>query len=309
MADRLEIDGHTVEISHPEKVMFPDAGITKGDLVDYYRRVAGIMLPHLAGRALSMQRFPDGIEGKSFFQKDAPDYFPDWIHTEEVPKEGGSVNHVVCDDAATLVYLAGQAVLTPHVWLSRVDDLDHPDRMIFDLDPPDDDAERAGAEVRRAARRVRDALEALGLPTFLMTTGSKGFHVVVPLRRRESFDQVRSFARGLSRRLAADDPERLTVEPRKAQRAGRVFLDYLRNGYAQTSVAPYAVRARPGAPVATPVGWDELDGLDPRRYTVRNLFRRLARKEDPWAGIANYAVDLADAEPGLSSPPSSGGKE
>jgi bifunctional non-homologous end joining protein LigD len=258
------------------------------------------MLPHLAGRPLSMHRFPDGVGGKSFFQKDAPDYFPGWIHTEEVPKEGGTVNHVVCDDAATLVYLAGQAVLTPHVWLSRVDDLDHPDRMIFDLDPPGDDPERDAAQVRRAARRVRGALEDLGLPTFLMTTGSKGFHVVVPLARRETFDQVRGFARTLARRLAEGDPERLTVEPRKAKRAGRVFLDYLRNGYAQTTVAPYAVRPRPGAPVATPVDWDELDGLDPRRYTVANLFRRLAQKEDPWAGIGDRATGLGDAAAGLS---------
>ncbi len=301
MPDSLEIDGRRVGISNPGKVLFPEAGITKGDLVEYYRRVAGTMLPHLAGRAISMHRFPDGIAGKSFFQKDAPDYFPDWIHTEEVPKEGGSVTHVVCDDAATLVFLANQACITPHVWLSRVDDLDHPDRMIFDLDPAGDDPERDRREVRRAARRVRDELEALGLPAFLMTTGSKGFHLVVPLVRRETFDQVRGFAHGLARRLAADDPEHLTVEQRKSKRRGRVFLDYLRNGYAQTTVAPYSVRARPGAPVATPVGWDELDGLDPQRYTLRNLFRRLAQKDDPWAEIGVHGTDLGPARERLAS--------
>ncbi len=295
MAETIELGGRTVELSHPDKVLFPDAGLTKGDLVEYYRRIAPTMLPHLAGRPVSMHRFPDGIEGKSFFQKDAPDYFPGWIHTEEIAKEGGSVTHVVCDDAATLVYLANQACITPHIWLSRIDDLDRPDRMIFDLDPSGDDPERDREEVRRAARRVHDGLEALGLPAYLMTTGSKGFHVVVPLRREEGFDEVRDFAHRLARRLADADPEHLTVEQRKAKRGGRVFLDYLRNGYAQTTVAPYSVRARPGAPVATPVGWDELDGLDPRRYTLQNLFRRLAQKDDPWADIGRHASSLASA--------------
>ncbi|HSL83627.1 MAG TPA: non-homologous end-joining DNA ligase [Thermoanaerobaculia bacterium] len=300
MTDSIYIDGRTVELSNTGKVLFPDAGITKGDLVEYYRRVAPTMLPHLRGRPVSMQRFPDGIGGKRFFQKDAPDYFPDWIRFEEVAKEGGTVRHVVCDDAATLVYLANQACITPHVWLSRVEHLELPDRMIFDLDPPDA-SEKGLAPVRQAARTVRDRLRELGFEPFLTTTGSRGFHVVVPLEPEAGFDEVRAFAHALARELAARQPDRLTVETRKDKRGDRVFLDYLRNGYAQTAVPPYAVRARPGAPVATPVSWDELSGLDPRRYTVKNLFQRLGQKEDPWAEIDRHRKPLGDARDRLEA--------
>ncbi len=296
MTESVEIDGRTVELSNTGKVLFPEAGITKGDLVEYYRKVADTMLPHLRGRPVSMHRFPDGIDGKRFFQKDAPDYFPDWIRFEEVAKEGGTVRHVVCDDAATLVYLANQACITPHVWLSRVEHLERPDRLIFDLDPPEARSEPGSGEdlrpVRRAARTVRDRLRELGLEPFLTTTGSRGFHVVVPLEPEAGFDEVRGFARTLAEDLAEREPDRLTVETRKEKRGDRVFLDYLRNGYAQTAVPPYAVRARPGAPVATPVEWDELDGLDPRRYTVKNLFQRLGQKEDPWAEIDRHRVSI-----------------
>lgn len=291
----LTVDGRSLAISHPEKTYFPDAGITKGDLVDYYRRIAGTMLPHVAGRPVSMQRFPDGIAGQRFFQKDAPDYFPGWIHTEEVAKEGGTVCHVVIDDAATLVYLANQACITPHVWLSRVVHLDRPDRMILDLDPPEGAAGEDLGRLRRSVRWTRDLLEELGLEPFLMTTGSRGFHVVVPLEPAEDFDAVRAFARSAAKVLAARHPDRLTVETRKAKRGDRVFVDYLRNGYAQTGVPPYAVRARPGAPVATPVDWEELSGLAPRRYTLQNLFRRLARKDDPWAAIDRHRTTLREA--------------
>lgn len=295
--DRVEIGGRTVELSHVDKVLFPEDGLTKGDLIEYYRKVSDAMLPHLRGRAVSMHRFPDGLDGDDFYQKETPDHFPDWIRTERVAKEGGTVRHVVCDDAATLVYLANQACITPHVWLSRVDRLRHPDRMVFDLDPSDGTV----AEVRRAARRVREALEELELVPYLMTTGSRGFHVWVPLPRREDFDHVRAFAHDLARVLAARHPERLTVEHRKERRGERVFLDYLRNGYAQTAVPPYAVRARPGAPVATPLEWDELGGMEPRRYTVRNVLKRLAQKQDPWRMIDDGARPLDAARRALNT--------
>lgn len=300
MGESVRIDGRTVELSNTGKVLFPDLRVTKGDLVEYYRRVAETMLPHLRGRPVSMQRFPDGIDGKRFFQKDAPDYFPDWIRFEEVAKEGGTVRHVVCDDAATLVYLANQACITPHVWLSRAEHLERPDRMVFDLDPPEA-SEKGPGPARRAARTVRDRLRELGFEPFLTTTGSRGFHVVVPLEPEAGFDEVRAFAQALARELAARQPDRLTVETRKDKRGDRVFLDYLRNGYAQTAVPPYAVRARPGAPVATPVSWSELSGLDPRRYTVKNLFKRLGQKEDPWAGIDRKRKPLGDARERLEA--------
>lgn len=293
MSEQIGVGGHTIELGNPDKVLFPDAEMTKRDLADYYARVAEVMLPHVRERALVMQRFPDGIDGPAFYQKETPDYFPDWIRTQTVAKEDGRVTHVVCDDAATLVYLADQACITPHVWLSTVDDLYSPDRLVFDLDPPEgeDDPE----PVRFAARAIRHLLEELSLGSRIMTTGSKGFHLVVPLRPGPGFDELRDFARRCADVAASRHPDVLTVEQRIGARAGRVFLDYLRNSYAQTTVAPYAVRAKPGAPVATPIDWRELGSTRPRTYTVANLFRRLGQKQDPWAAEHLESQSLDDA--------------
>lgn len=286
----LTVDGREIEISHPGKLLFPDDGITKLDLAEYYARVAEIALPHYRERALSMQRFPDGIAEDGFFQKSIADYFPDWIERATLPKKDGKVTHVVADSAATLVYLANQGCITPHLALSRADRPDHPDRMIFDLDPSDDDFDK----VRRTARHVRRLLDRLEMTSFIQTTGSRGLHVVVPLDRSADFDAVREFTHALCRRIAVENPDLMTVEQRKDQRGDRVFLDDLRNAYGQTAVAPYAVRALPGAPVATPLGWDEVDrdDLTPRRYRIDNLFRRLARIDDPWADIQRHACRL-----------------
>lgn len=287
----LEVDGRAVQVSSPDKVLFPDDGITKADLAGYYVRVAEAMLPHVKGRPVTMQRFPDGIGGEAFFQKDAPDYFPGWIRTAKVKKESGTLDMVIAEEAATLVYLASQACITPHVWLSRIDRPQRPDRLIFDFDPPGDDF---GA-VRDGARRMRDLLEELGLVPFVMTTGSRGVHVTVPLDRSAGFDTVRAFARACADLLVRRRPKHLTVEHRKAKRGGRVYIDTARNAYAQTGVAPYAVRALPGAPVATPLEWSELGRAGPRSTTIANLFRRLGRKDDPWADIDRRARPLAKA--------------
>ncbi|MEU6172488.1 non-homologous end-joining DNA ligase [Streptantibioticus parmotrematis] len=292
--DRVRVGGRTVELTHPDKELFPDDGITKAELADHYRRVARRMLPHLRDRALVMERYPDGYRGRSFYHKDVPDYFPDWIRTCEVPKEGGTVTMVVCDDAATLVYLANQACLTPHPWLSRTEKLDCPDRLVFDLDPP---GEGDFATVRWAARQLGDLLTGLGLRPALMTTGSRGLHVVVPLVRGTDFDTARGFARAAADTLASRHPDRLTTQVRKDKREGRLYLDIQRNAYAQTSVAPYAVRARPHAPVATPIGWDELDdpGLGPQRWTLRTIGDRLEKHGDPWRGLNRCARSLGPA--------------
>ena len=290
----IVVDSRTIELSNLDKVLFPDAGLTKGDLVHYYRRISNTMLPYLRNRPLNMHRFPDGIQGEGFFQQHASDYFPPWIERVRVSrKEDGTVEHVVCQDAATLVYLANQACITPHVWLSRIDALDRPDRLVFDLDPPTSDFE----PVRAAARHLRSFLEELELPAFVMTTGSRGLHVLIPLDRSEGFDAVRSFARDLATALARRHPQQLTVEQRKAQRNDRVFLDYLRNSYGQTAVAPYSVRARPGAPVATPLEWHELAhrSLGPQSYTLRNIFRRLGQKADPWRDLSDCSISLTAA--------------
>ncbi len=289
--ETLRFGRYTVEISHRGKVLFPDAGVTKGDLVDYYREVADPMLPYLEDRPVSMQRFPDGIGEEGFYQKAISDYFPDWIDRVEVKKEGGRVTHVVCQNEATLVYLANQACITPHVWLSRKDRLHHPDRMIFDLDPPTDEF----APVRRGARALRELLEELDLTPFVMTTGGRGLHVVVPLHRGAGFNDVRAFARDVAELLARREPDRFTTETRKNKRKGRLFLDYLRNAYAQTAVPPYAVRARKGAPVAMPLRWEELgrSGLRGGSYDVGNALRRMGRVEDPWKGIQRRARSLS----------------
>jgi len=293
MDRRLSIDGHDIELSRLDKVFFPKSGITKGDLFEYYRRISEIALRHYRDRPLTMHRFPDGIEAEGFFHKDAPDYFPEWIERTKLSKENGSVAHVVANDAATLVYLANQGCITPHLGLSRVDDVDHPDRMIFDLDLSDADFDK----VRAAARRIKNLCDELELATFVQTTGSRGLHVVVPLDRTADFDTARNVARILAEYLADRYPEELTVEQRKEKRKGRVYLDYLRNAYGQTVVAPYAVRARDGAPIATPLDWSEAlaNQLKPDTYTIENIFRRLAQKDDPWKSIDRYPQSLAKA--------------
>lgn len=303
MADeRRTVGGHAIELSNLDKVLFPGEGITKGEVIDYYERIADTMLPYVEGRVISMHRWPDGLEGDDFYQKETPDYFPDWIRTERVEKEGGTNRQVVIDDAATLVYLAQQACLTPHVWMSRVEAIRRPDRMVFDFDPPGDH-EESFDEVRWAARRLRELLDDVGLPSFVMTSGSRGLHVYVVLDAGADFDTVKDFSRDLAELLTARHPERLTVAARKKKRGDRVFVDYLRNEYAQTSVAPYALRARPGAPVATPLEWDELSvsGMGPRRYTIANLFRRLGARDDPWAGLDRSAAGLDEPREALDA--------
>lgn len=267
------------EISRPDKVLFPDDGITKAELAGYYRTVARRMLPHLRERPLMLERFPDGIGGHGFMQKDVPGHFPDWVHRVELPKEDGTVTYPIADDTATLVYLAGQACVTPHRFLSRADRPDHPDRMVFDLDPPGDDF----APVREAALALHGLLDELELPSLVMTTGSRGLHVVVALDRRDAFDDVRAFARATADVLVARRPDRCTTEARKKARGDRLYLDVQRNAYAQTAVTPYAVRARPGAPVAAPLAWEDIEDpdLDARRWTLRGADELLAR--DPWS--------------------------
>lgn len=290
----MKVGDRQIDISNRDKVFFPEAGITKGDLVDYYRDIAGTLLPHARGRPVSMHRLPDGIDGGDFYQKDVPDHFPDWIPRVEVEKDEGTLHHLVIDEAATLVFLADQGCITPHVWLSRVDDLRTPDRMVFDFDPPGDDPGAHFDEVVWAARRTRALLDEIGLAPFVQTSGSMGLHIHVPLRREAGFDEVREVARGVAETLVDRHPERLTTASRKAKRDGRLFIDVMRNAYAQTSVLPYAVRARPGAPVATPLTWDELDrpDLSPQRFTIANVMRRLGQRDDPWSGMGRHARSL-----------------
>jgi bifunctional non-homologous end joining protein LigD len=288
----------TVELSNTGKVLFPGDGITKGDLVSYYQAVAGAMLPPLRDRPVSMTRFPDGIDAGGIVQKNVPGYFPDWITRARIRKEGGSLQQVICDKPATIVYLANQACVELHAFLSRLDHIREPDQLIFDLDPPG--AGRFG-DVRTCALRLRELLTGeLGLPTFVKTTGGNGLHVHVPLNARQDFDAVREFARQAAELLAARNPDSVTTEQRKDNRGPRVYLDIMRNAYAQLAVTPYSVRARPGAPVATPLSWDELDdeAVAPGQFTLRTVpdrIHRASRTGGPWAGLARRRPGLRQA--------------
>ena len=284
------IGRRVLKITHPGKVLFPDDGVTKEELVTYYERIASWMLPHVRGRPVAMERYPDGNDKPGFFQKDASPYFPDWIKTATVKKAGGVVRHVICDDAATLVYLAGQACVTPHVWLSRIDKLTYPDQMVFDLDPSGASFET----VKTTAASLKAVLDDLGLPAFVKTTGSHGLHVVVPLKRTEPFDAVRSFARELAAIVVSQAPRQRTLELVKSRRRGRVFVDTNRIAYAQTMAPAYTVRARRSAPVSLPLDWSELQEADlrPDGTTIRNVFDRLETTGDPWHDFWRHGVSL-----------------
>lgn len=291
--EEVEVGGHRVRLSNTGKVLFPADGVTKGDLVGYYREVAPAMVPYLRDRPLAVARHPDGIDGERIFQKNVPEYVPGWVRRVRVPKQDGEVLQAVCDDAATLVYLANQACVEFHVFLSRVDRLDDPDQLVFDLDPPD--ASRF-ADARRTALRLRRLLEEdLELTTFVKTTGGKGLHVHVPLDRDAGFDDVRDVAREIAEILARAYPDEMTTEQRKDRRGDRLFLDVMRNAYAQTVVAPFSVRARPGAHVATPLHWDEVEDptLTPGRFTVSSIAERLNAADDPWSGLGRHHHGLA----------------
>jgi bifunctional non-homologous end joining protein LigD len=225
-----------VEVTHADRLMFPGEGITKGDVVDYYRRVAPVMVPHLRNRPLMLERYRAGVDKGGFYQKEAAEYFPPFVRRVEVPKAGGVVHHPVIDDEDGLVYLANQGCLTFHVWLAQADGLHRPDRVVFDLDPPD--TAGAFATVRATAVKLRKLSEQLGLTAFVQTTGSRGLHVVAPIVPGPDQDDVLAFAHAVAERLAASDPGRLTTEFRKAKRGARLYLDVARNGYAQTVVAP-----------------------------------------------------------------------
>lgn len=294
----LQIGDITLELTSPNKLLFPDEKITKGDLVEHYLAVAPHMVPHLAGRPITLHCFPAGITGRGYFQKSVQDHFPPWIERVTVKTLGGETTYALVGDAATLAFLAAQNSLAFHPCNVRNDLLEKPDLLILDLDPSDDDF----AKVRHGARLLRDLLPALGLVPFVKTTGSRGLHVVAPIHRELSCDDVSEFARKVALYLVSCDPARFTTDINKKKRGDRVFVDYLRNGTAQTAVAPYSLRALPRAPVATPITWDELDDpeLDARRWHLRNIRERLADRGDPWRDIFKHARSLADASERLA---------
>jgi bifunctional non-homologous end joining protein LigD len=280
-----------IEITHADRVLFPRAGVTKEGLAHYYGAIAPVMVPHVRQRPLAMHVFPGGVDGHGHYLKNAPGHFPDWIHRARMRKRGGTVNHVLADDVATLVYLAGQNVVALHVWPARADQPRKPDRVIFDLDPET----TRFAEVRAAARALGDALRDVGLVPFAMASGSRGIHVVVPVRRGPAFPEVFRWAKALSVEVAEAHPRQLTTEFYKRKREAPIFIDVRRNAYAQHAVAPYSVRAKPHAPVATPLRWEELEDrkLRPDGWDVHSVVKRVEADGDPWKGIARRARALS----------------
>jgi bifunctional non-homologous end joining protein LigD len=267
-------------ITHPEKVLFPDDGITKGELAAYYEAVAAAMVPHIRARPVTMERYPAGIKAEGFFQKDVSKGFPAWLERVEVPKKGGVVHHALIADTRSLLWVTNQNCITPHVWTSRAPDLYHPDVCVFDLDPAEDEPE----VLRAAAIALRDLLDELGLQSWVKTSGSKGFHIAVPLDGKLGFGEVAGFAHAVGTLLVRRDPEHLTQEFHKVDRASRILVDTGRNGYSATFAAPYAVRARAGAPVSAPCTWEEIERgeVGPRTFTVRTMGERLGNVGDLW---------------------------
>jgi bifunctional non-homologous end joining protein LigD len=291
VSDTVKVGRREVPLTHPDKLLFSDPDISKQQLARHYENVAPAMLPHVRDRPLALQAFPNGIDADGFFMKSVPKYYPEWVTTVSVPKKGGTLTQVVAGDAATLVYLAGQNVVTPHIWLSRADRPGEPDRLIIDFDP----SPGIGfAEVRAAARHAGERLRDSGLAAYAMVTGSRGVHVVSPLRRGAGFGDVHRFARALAERMVADDPDHLTLEWHRAERGARIYVDVNRINYAQHGVAPYGVRPRPTGPVAMPIHWEELSHrrLTPDRWTVANAAERLRSEGDAWKGIGRSARKL-----------------
>jgi len=281
-------------ITHPEKVLFPEDGITKGDLAAYYEAVAPVLLPHIKNRPVTMERYPAGIGKKGFWQKDVSKGFPDWLQRVDAAKKDGVVHHPLVTDTRSLLWLVNQNTITPHVWTSRAPDLHHPDILVFDLDPPD---ERKPEMLRAAAVALRDLLDELGLTSWIKTTGSKGFHICVPLDGKTEMGQAAGFAHAAGRLLVERYPKELTLEFYKHDRAGRILVDTGRNDYSATFAAAYAVRPKPGAPVSAPCTWEEaITGeVTPRSLTLRNVPARVDKLGDIWADMRRRKRGLAAA--------------
>jgi bifunctional non-homologous end joining protein LigD len=279
-----------VVISHPDKVLFPDDGISKGDLADYYEAVAPAMLPHIRARPVTMERFPNGLNGQGFLQKDLTKGFPEWLERVEAPKKGGTVHYPLVTDERSLLWLANQNCITPHVWTSRAPELYQPDLCVFDLDPSEDEPK----VLRAVALGLRSLLDEISLKSWVKTSGSKGFHIVVPLDGKARMDEAAAFAYQVAEVLVSRDPDHLTLEFSKVQRGGRILVDTRRNDWAATFAAAYAVRARSGAPVSAPCTWEEVESgaVEPQTFNLRNMPKRVETAGELWSDMPKHARSL-----------------
>jgi bifunctional non-homologous end joining protein LigD len=290
-----------VRLSNPDKPFWPDDGYTKGDLVQYYASIAPVLLPHLAGRALSMSRYPDGIDGNTFYEKQRPGHTPEWVVSAPIHSShrGEPIDFVTAGDRDALVWLANMGCIEMHPWMSRVGNTSHPDYAVFDLDPQE------GAtwdQVTHVARLVNVLLERLGLASYLKTSGSTGLHIHVPLEPRYTYRRVRRFVETLGRMIASADPENATMEWDIPRRGPRVFIDHNQNVGGKTMASVYSVRPRPGAPVSTPILWDELDAFDPSSSTIATIWERLRKYGDLFAPALQADQVLEPVEAALGLP-------
>jgi bifunctional non-homologous end joining protein LigD len=282
----------TVACTNVDRVIFPDCGVTKGDMLDYYADVAEVMVPHLRERALTIERFTKGVDKGGFFQKHYQKHFPAWL--EKVETHGKTpVVFPVVNDAAGLVYIANQGGVAFHVGTSRITSFENPDFVVFDLDPPEGRFDL----VRRAASAVRRLMDRLELVAFVKTSGSKGLHVVVPVDGSATYEDINAFCKLVATRLCEKHADIFTTEFYKKDRGGRLFLDTLRNGMGATVVVPWSLRGKKGAPVAAPITWDEVDDpeLAPNGITIRDVRARLDEGGDPWAEIHDVGGSVANA--------------
>lgn len=290
MSKLMHVGTHDIEITHEEKELFPRQHITKETIIDYYQAIAPLMLPFLKNRPIATQRFPQGIDHEGFFQKHALEDVPSWVKTKRiVGKNGKPVHYIIINNTETLIYLINQYCITPHIWLSTIDHLNNPDRMVFDLDP----AGHAKFQlVRWVAKKLKHMLQEHSLEAYLMSTGSRGVHLLVPIKPEYSFEQVRAYAKKVSQIMLAEHPKFITLEPRIADRDNKIYIDILRNGFGQMTVAPYAVRALPGAPIAVPISWSELERITPQKYTIQNIAQRLAKVGNVWHYLPEQSLKI-----------------
>jgi bifunctional non-homologous end joining protein LigD len=286
VSEETTVEG--VRLSSPNKILYQEQGITKLELAEYYVAVAGRMLPHVARRPVTMVRCPTGSEKKCFYQRHAGSGVLPQLHEVAVP--GFDEPYLYIDDLPGLIAMVQMGTLEIHPWGVTVERPDQPDRIVFDLDP---DEGLGFADVVAAALEVRERLHAIGLESFVKTTGGKGLHVVVPVEPESGWPAAKAFAKSFSEAMAADAPERYLTRISKAERVGRIFIDYLRNDPTSTAVGPYSTRSRPGAPVAMPIEWGELGGpLDPPAFNIRTAPARIAARPDPWADLARVRQRL-----------------
>jgi bifunctional non-homologous end joining protein LigD len=281
-------------ITHPEKILFPDEGITKGEMASYYEAIAPLMIPHIYGRPVTMERYPSGIGAKGFMHKNVSKGFPEWLERVEAPKKDGTVHYPVVRDTRSLLWIANQNCITPHVWTSRAPNLYHPDVCVFDLDPSKDDEPEV---LRSTALGIRQLLAAIELTSWVKTSGSKGFHIVVPLDAKARFGEVSRFAHAVAKVLIERHPDTLTQEFAKKDRGDRILLDVGRNGYSATFAAPYAVRPKPGAPVSAPCTWEEIEQghVGPRTFTLRTMAERVSAVGDVWSDMPERGFSVSRA--------------